>query len=155
MLIFVFQTQHSGLKYILLTTSGVEVKSTVLSVNDIGELSTEEIVDMGMSIARDFTDNIDDVTMSYVDYRDVRIVNSFLVPSSQNTLQEGAELTVVYSRLRSDIFLPAQSVSSYRIDAWMFSIALGLILFCAASVVFTVFRWKAFRARVRRHGPRR
>lgn len=151
MLLFAYQTSYGGLKYIVLTTTGVEKASIVLSVVRIGSFSTEDIIEMGASIDRDFSDNVDEVTVSFVDHRGEQVVNAYLVPSHQNTVRENDEVVVVSSRLNSEIFLPAETLPSYRIDGWIFSIASGVIAVCALWVLITIRRWRTFRAKARRY----
>ncbi len=151
MLLFAYQTFYGGLKYIVLTTTGFETQSTVLSVARIGSFSTEDIIEMGASIDRDFSNNVDEVTVRFVDHRGEPVVNAYLVPSHQNTVRENDEVLVISSRLNSEIFLPAETLPSYRIDAWIFSIAASVIALCALSVVMIVWRWRVFRIRARRY----
>lgn len=148
---FAYSTYHSGLKYMVLTLYGIETQSSVISARNLGILSAQERLDLGISIDSGYNENIREVTLKFFDLDDKEITSFFLVPRQQSVPQQDDNLQVLYARFDSNIVLPVQFLPAYRTDAKILAIAVGIIFICAVSIAIIVRRWHTFRLRARRY----
>lgn len=150
-LAFASSAYHSGLKYVVLALSGLETQSTVLSVRDLGVLSAEERIDLGISALSHHDEAIAEIFVEFTDRDGDDVVGSFLVLEDQSAIREDDALPILYSRLDPHIFLPVRLLPDYRTDARIVLAAAVVLLLCAVGIGIVIWRWRAFRSDIRRY----
>lgn len=151
MYILASMMSHTGSKVVLLSLTGVEAQATIQSVRTVEEVSGGAIILLQPTAINSADQMITEVDIVFTDHDGHENGTSFLIQASQNGLQPDTPLMILYSRFDSSLALPVQSMSAHRIDAWIFSIAIGVMVLCALTIVFTIYRWRAFRVKARRY----
>ncbi|MEM6382587.1 MAG: hypothetical protein AAF739_07935 [Pseudomonadota bacterium] len=147
---FAGATYRGGLKYLVLQLSGNETEASVLFVDVFEPAGSEEGGKRVLSLNTNLMADLFNVSVEYVDQDGRQVANSFLALQAGNQVEPGMDLPIVYSRWRTDLFLPIYQLPGYRTDARIAGFSSAVIAVSIVSIGWTIVLWRRFRRSRRR-----